>query len=100
MVLKFTVAKLSMNSFFMRATRRYFIAPAIRFHSRYRRHWCTSNLCLFLFTKGYFIRPTVIAGLPDSSACMQEEIFGPVVCVTPFDTEEEVIERANNVTHL
>lgn len=28
---------------------------------------------------------------------MQEEIFGPVVCVTPFDTEEEVINRANNV---
>lgn len=28
---------------------------------------------------------------------MQEEIFGPVVCVSPFDSEEEVIQRANNV---
>jgi acyl-CoA reductase-like NAD-dependent aldehyde dehydrogenase len=28
--------------------------------------------------------------------CMQEEIFGPVVCVTPFATEEEVIKRVNN----
>ena len=28
---------------------------------------------------------------------MQEEIFGPVVCVVPFETEEDVIERANNV---
>ena len=47
--------------------------------------------------QGYFIRPTIITGLSDASACMQEEIFGPVVCVSPFETEEEVIERANNV---
>ena len=51
-----------------------------------------------LFEKGYFLRPTVISGLADSSACMQEEIFGPVVCVAPFDAEEEVIRRANQVT--
>lgn len=31
---------------------------------------------------------------------MQEEIFGPVVCVAPFDTEDEVVERANNVRTL
>ncbi|KZS20768.1 Aldehyde dehydrogenase family 8 member A1 [Daphnia magna] len=49
--------------------------------------------------QGYFIRPTIITGLPDSSACMQEEIFGPVVCVSPFDAEDEVIERANNVKY-
>lgn len=29
---------------------------------------------------------------------MQEEIFGPVVCVSSFDSEDEVIRRANNVT--
>nr|CAH0112079.1 unnamed protein product [Daphnia galeata] len=51
------------------------------------------------YHKGYFIRPTIITELPDSSACMQEEIFGPVVCLSPFDSEEEVIERVNNVKY-
>ncbi|XP_071830126.1 2-aminomuconic semialdehyde dehydrogenase-like [Apostichopus japonicus] len=46
---------------------------------------------------GYFMRPTVITNLKDTSRCMQEEIFGPVTCVVPFQTEEEVIERANGV---
>ncbi|XP_046864515.1 2-aminomuconic semialdehyde dehydrogenase-like isoform X2 [Xenia sp. Carnegie-2017] len=48
---------------------------------------------------GYFMLPTVITGLKDESTCMQEEIFGPVVCVSPFETEEEVIVRANNVKY-
>jgi len=39
---------------------------------------------------GYFVMPTVITGLPDTSPCQTDEIFGPVVCVSPFDTEEEV----------
>ena len=40
--------------------------------------------------------PTVITNVDDSSPLMQDEIFGPVVCVTTFHEEEEVIERANN----
>jgi acyl-CoA reductase-like NAD-dependent aldehyde dehydrogenase len=48
---------------------------------------------------GYFLRPTVITGLSDQSRCIQEEIFGPVVTISIFDTEEEVIERANNVKY-
>lgn len=48
---------------------------------------------------GYFIQPTLISGLPDSSVCMQEEIFGPVACVTVFDTEDEVVERVNNTRY-
>ncbi|XP_056674809.1 2-aminomuconic semialdehyde dehydrogenase isoform X2 [Monodelphis domestica] len=48
---------------------------------------------------GYFMLPTVITDIKDESCCMKEEIFGPVVCVVPFDTEEEVIERANNVKY-
>lgn len=43
--------------------------------------------------------PTIISGMKDSSALMQEEIFGPVTCVTPFDEEEEVISRANGVRY-
>eukprot|EP00042_Codosiga_hollandica_P021858 m.78240 g.78240 ORF g.78240 m.78240 type:complete len:488 (-) comp50555_c0_seq1:132-1595(-) len=45
---------------------------------------------------GFFQRPTIITGLTDTSRCMKEEIFGPVVCVVPFKTEEEVIHRAND----
>ncbi|XP_072189265.1 2-aminomuconic semialdehyde dehydrogenase isoform X3 [Excalfactoria chinensis] len=49
--------------------------------------------------KGYFILPTVIAEIKDESCCMQEEIFGPVTCVVAFDTEEEVVKRANGVKY-
>ncbi|XP_009976198.1 PREDICTED: aldehyde dehydrogenase family 8 member A1 isoform X3 [Tauraco erythrolophus] len=49
--------------------------------------------------KGYFMLPTVIAEVKDESCCMQEEIFGPVTCVVAFDTEEEVIKRANGVRY-
>lgn len=47
---------------------------------------------------GYFLEPTVIVGLDRNDRCVNEEIFGPVVAVIPFDTEEEVIEQAND-TH-
>uniref|UniRef100_A0A915E3H7 Aldehyde dehydrogenase domain-containing protein n=1 Tax=Ditylenchus dipsaci TaxID=166011 RepID=A0A915E3H7_9BILA len=45
--------------------------------------------------KGYFIAPTVIIGAADESRLMQEEIFGPLVCITSFEGVEEVIQRAN-----
>lgn len=45
---------------------------------------------------GYYILPTIILNVPDTCRLMQDEIFGPVVCVTTFQDEEEVIERANN----
>jgi aminomuconate-semialdehyde/2-hydroxymuconate-6-semialdehyde dehydrogenase len=45
---------------------------------------------------GYFFQPTVITGLPVSCRTNREEIFGPVVTITPFDTEEEVIAHAND----
>ena len=48
---------------------------------------------------GYFIMPTIITNLDDSSPLMNEEIFGPVVCVTTFREEEEVIRRANNTNY-
>src|SRR5213082_1185379 len=43
---------------------------------------------------GYFFQPTVITGLPVSCRTNREEIFGPVVTITPFDSEEEVIKYA------
>jgi aminomuconate-semialdehyde/2-hydroxymuconate-6-semialdehyde dehydrogenase len=45
---------------------------------------------------GYFFQPTVITGLPVSCRTNREEIFGPVVTVTPFADEEEVINYAND----
>ena len=46
--------------------------------------------------KGYFIEPTIIEGLDYQCRVNQEEIFGPVVTLTPFDSEEEVIMMANS----
>jgi aminomuconate-semialdehyde/2-hydroxymuconate-6-semialdehyde dehydrogenase len=46
--------------------------------------------------EGYFFPPTVITGLPVSCRTNREEIFGPVVTITPFDSEEEVIRYAND----
>ncbi|MBA4124980.1 MAG: aldehyde dehydrogenase [Acidobacteria bacterium] len=48
---------------------------------------------------GYFIEPTVIENLAHDCRTNQEEIFGPVVTITPFDTEEEVLKYANSVEY-
>ncbi len=49
--------------------------------------------------EGYFFRPTVITDLPVACRTNREEIFGPVVSITPFDKEEEVIRYANDVDY-
>lgn len=48
---------------------------------------------------GYFIRPTIFADVHNKMKIAQEEIFGPVLCVIPFDTEEEVVEMANDTIY-
>lgn len=48
---------------------------------------------------GFFITPTVIEGLGHLCRLNQEEIFGPVVTLIPFDTEEDAIEMANSTTY-
>ncbi|MFC3075930.1 aldehyde dehydrogenase family protein [Shinella pollutisoli] len=48
------------------------------------------------FDRGYYLRPTVLTDVPLDSAAWVEEIFGPVVCVRPFGTEEEAIALAND----
>lgn len=50
-------------------------------------------------SEGYFIAPTVIEGLNETCRTNQEEIFGPVVTLQPFDTEEEVLRFANSTTY-
>lgn len=48
---------------------------------------------------GYFIEPTVFADVDNRSRLAQEEVFGPVVAMIPFDTEEEVVAMANDVQY-
>jgi aminomuconate-semialdehyde/2-hydroxymuconate-6-semialdehyde dehydrogenase len=45
--------------------------------------------------EGYYIAPTILEGLSASARCNMEEIFGPVISIMPFDTEEEVLAMAN-----
>lgn len=49
--------------------------------------------------RGYFVRPTVFADCTNDMRICQEEIFGPVLSMMPFDTEEEAIEIANDTLY-
>lgn len=51
------------------------------------------------FDKGYFVKPTVFADVDPSMTIATEEIFGPVLSMTPFDTEEEAIAIANDTPY-
>jgi aminomuconate-semialdehyde/2-hydroxymuconate-6-semialdehyde dehydrogenase len=51
------------------------------------------------YNEGFYMRPTVIEGLSYDCRTNQEEIFGPVVTITPFDTEEEVLMMANSTEY-
>ena len=48
---------------------------------------------------GYFIEPTIFQGLKNSCKTNQDEIFGPIVTLIPFDTEEDVIRISNNIKY-
>jgi aminomuconate-semialdehyde/2-hydroxymuconate-6-semialdehyde dehydrogenase len=48
---------------------------------------------------GYFMEPTVIVGLDEKCRTNQEEIFGPVVTIMPFDTEEQALAFANSTPY-
>lgn len=50
-------------------------------------------------SRGYFIQPTIIEGLSYTCRTNQEEIFGPVVTISPFNSVEEVIEMANSTKY-
>ena len=49
--------------------------------------------------KGYFVKPTVFADVTNQMTIAREEIFGPVLSMIPFDTEEEAIEIANDTVY-
>jgi len=46
--------------------------------------------------KGFYVRPTIFADVKPDMTIAQEEIFGPVLCIIPYNSEEEAIEIANN----
>ncbi len=48
---------------------------------------------------GYYIRPTIFADVKAGSTLEQEEIFGPVMTITPFETEEEAVRMANDTSY-
>ncbi len=50
-------------------------------------------------TGGYYIGPTLFDNAPQSSALVQHEIFGPVLAVQPFDTEDEAVALANGTSY-
>ncbi len=51
------------------------------------------------YDKGFYIAPTIIEGLGYTCRTNQEEIFGPVVTITPFDDEEDVLKMANSTEY-
>ena len=50
-------------------------------------------------SKGYFLQPTVFVNVKEAMRIMREEIFGPVVCIQKFKTEEEAIALANDTQY-
>ncbi len=46
--------------------------------------------------RGYYVRPTVFAGVTDEMTIAREEIFGPVLSILPYGSEEEAVRRAND----
>jgi aldehyde dehydrogenase (NAD+) len=51
------------------------------------------------FDSGYFVKPTIFAGVNNQLSIAREEIFGPVLTMIPFDTEEQAIEIANDTPY-
>jgi betaine-aldehyde dehydrogenase len=45
--------------------------------------------------KGYFLRPAILLGVDKAERCWREEIFGPVVCIAPFDDESQMLRDVN-----
>ena len=50
-------------------------------------------------TRGYYVRPTVFANVKPEMTIAREEIFGPVLSILPYDTEERAIEMANDTVY-
>src|SRR5271156_5202355 len=50
-------------------------------------------------TKGYFVKPTLFSNVRNAMTIAREEIFGPVLCILPFDNEEQAVQIANDTPY-
>ena len=50
-------------------------------------------------TKGYFVRPTIFSSVRNEMTIAREEIFGPVLCILPYETEEQAVQIANDTPY-
>ena len=50
-------------------------------------------------TKGYYVKPTVFGDVQNDMAIAREEIFGPVLCILPYDDEEDAVRIANDTPY-
>ncbi len=51
------------------------------------------------FNRGYFVRPTIFADVSNDQTIAREEVFGPVLAMMPFETEEEAVDIANDTPY-
>ena len=51
------------------------------------------------FSKGWYVKPTIFMDVSNQMRVAREEIFGPVLVVIPFDTEEDAVEIANDTPY-
>ena len=51
------------------------------------------------FNRGYFVRPTIFADVSNDQTIAREEVFGPVLAMIPFDSEEEAVAIANDTPY-
>jgi aldehyde dehydrogenase (NAD+) len=51
------------------------------------------------FTKGYFVKPTVFGDVRNDMTIAREEIFGPVLCMIPFEDEDDAVRIANDTIY-
>jgi len=49
--------------------------------------------------KGYFVRPTIFSGVRNDMTIAREEIFGPVLCILPYESEEQAVQIANDTPY-
>ncbi|HEY2118814.1 MAG TPA: aldehyde dehydrogenase family protein, partial [Candidatus Acidoferrum sp.] len=50
-------------------------------------------------SKGYFVRPTVFADVDNKMTIAREEIFGPVLCIIPYEDENDAVQIANDTPY-
>jgi aldehyde dehydrogenase (NAD+) len=50
-------------------------------------------------TKGYFVKPTIFSNVNNNMTIAREEIFGPVLCILPYENEEQAVQIANDTPY-